>query len=131
VSAGREAQSKRTEITADAVVAEFAKLGFANMADYMRAQPSGDPCLDFSALTRDQAAALQDVTVEAYAEGSGDNAREVKRVRFRLADKRAALVELGKHLGIFKPDRLEVSGKINVQVSDVRERVRSKLVMVR
>lgn len=125
VGVGRDKQSKRTEITADAVVAELAKLGFANMADYMRAQPSGDPYLDFSALTRDQTAALQEVTVDGYVEGHGDDGREVKRVKFKLADKRAALVDLGRHLGIFKPDQIELSGK--VEVSDARERVRSRL----
>jgi hypothetical protein len=31
-------------------------LGRANMADYVRATPEGDPYLDFSSLTRDQAA---------------------------------------------------------------------------
>jgi phage terminase small subunit len=31
----------------------------------------------------------------------GEKARDVKRVKFRLADKRAALVDLGRHLGMF------------------------------
>jgi phage terminase small subunit len=101
IEAAQRSQSARTGITADMVIAELAKIGFANMADYMKATPGGDPYLDFSALTRDQAAALQEVTIEDYVEGRGDNAREVKRVKFRLADKRAALVDLGRHLGIF------------------------------
>jgi phage terminase small subunit len=57
-------------------------------------------------LTRVQAAALQEVTVEDYVDGRGDDgrgdgARDVKRVKFRLGDKRAALVDLGRHLGMF------------------------------
>jgi len=48
---------------------------------------------------------------------------KVRRVKFKLADKRAALVDLGKHLGLFK-DRIEHSGKdggpVEVkQVSDI------------
>jgi phage terminase small subunit len=109
-----QARSARTTVTADRVVSELAKLGFANMADYMRASPGGDPYLDFSALTRDQAAALQEVTVEDYVDGRGENAREVKRVRFKLADKRAALVDLGRHLGMFK-DRVEHSGALTLE----------------
>ena len=35
----------------------------------MRIGPDGDPVLDFENLTRDQAAALQEVTVETYMEG--------------------------------------------------------------
>jgi phage terminase small subunit len=120
----RAEMSRRTEITADAVIAEMAKLGFANMADYMRAQPGGDPYLDFSALTRDQAAALQEVTVEDYVEGRGEDARAVKRVKFKLADKRAALVDLGRHLGVFKPDRIELSGPDGgpIDIADARQR---------
>jgi phage terminase small subunit len=98
----QQARSKRTEITSDRVLTELARIGFANMADYMRVGPSGDPQLDFSALTRDQAAALQEVTVENYVSGRGDDAREVRRIKFKLADKRAALVDIGRHLGMFK-----------------------------
>jgi phage terminase small subunit len=126
VQAAVAARSQRTEVTADNVVRELAKLGFANMLDYLRSNPGGDLYLDFSALTRDQAAALQEATVEDYVEGRGENAREVKRVRFRLADKRAALVDLGRHLQIFQ-DKLEIAGKLEVQISDVREPIRSKL----
>jgi hypothetical protein len=41
-----------------------------------RHQYRTDPYLDFAALTRDQAAALQEVTIEDYVDGRGDNARE-------------------------------------------------------
>jgi len=101
IQAAQAKRSERTEITADRVLTELAKLGFANMADYLKVGPSGDPILDFSALTRDQAAALVEVTVEDFVDGRGEDAREVKRVKFKLADKRAALVDLGRHLGMF------------------------------
>jgi hypothetical protein len=68
------------------------------MADYMQSTDEGDPYFDFSKMTRDQAAALQEVTVEDYLDGRGDDARAVKRVKFRLADKRAALVDIARHL---------------------------------
>lgn len=117
VAAAQAKRSERTEITQDRVLTELAKLGFANMADYMVATAGGGPYLDFSALTQDQAAALQEVTVEDYVEGRGENARGVKRVKFKLADKRAALVDIGRHLGMFK-DRLELSGDVNQTDND-------------
>jgi phage terminase small subunit len=120
--AGAQARrSTRTEITQDRVLVELAKLGFANMADYMRGMTGSDPYLDFSALTRDQAAALQEVTVEDYVDGRGEDVRDVKRVRFKLADKRAALVDIGRHLGMFK-ERVELSGGINLGL-ERRDRV--------
>lgn len=101
--------AEKLEVTQERVVAELAKLGFANMADYMRAGPDGDPFLDFSALTRDQAAALTEVTVDDFVDGRGEDARAVRRVKFKLADKRAALVDLGKHLGMFT-DKVTLTG---------------------
>jgi len=118
---GLAAQASTVEATR--VLTELAKLAFANMADYMRVGPGGDPVLDFSKLTRDQAAALVEVTVEDYLDGRGEDARQVRRVKFKLASKLLALELLGKHLGLFK-DRIEHSGKgggpVEVkQVSDI------------
>jgi phage terminase small subunit len=93
--------AEKTGITVERILNELAKIGFANMQDYMRIGADGDPYTDFSKLTRDQAAAVQEITVEDFKEGRGENARDVRRVRFKLHDKRAALVDMGKHLGMF------------------------------
>ena len=50
------------------------------------------------------------MTQDEYTEGGGDNARPVKRTKFKLYDKRAALVDIGRHLGMF-PNRHEHAGK--------------------
>lgn len=108
----RELQTKaasRTEITIASVLQELAKIGFANMEAYFRSNTDGDPVLDFSNLTSEQKAALSEVTVETYLEGRGEDARTVKKVKFKLHDKRAALVDIGRHFGMFK-EKLEISG---------------------
>jgi phage terminase small subunit len=87
----------------------MAKLAFANMADFFMVGTDGAPRLDWGSLTRDQKAALQEVTCDIFTDGRGDDAREVRRVKFRLADKRAVLVDLGRHLGLFK-EKVEHSG---------------------
>ena len=111
-------RSKRTEITQDAVLRELAKIGFSNMLDYVSVTDGGDLVPDFSALTRDQAAAIGEVTIEEYTEGRGDDAQNVKRTKFKLSDKRAALVDMGRHLGMFK-DKIEHSGEISIKdISD-------------
>jgi phage terminase small subunit len=109
IERGCQTRLKSYEVTADRVVAELAKIAFVNMFDYMRVGPHGDPTLDFSALTRDQAAALVEVTVEDFKDGRGEGGRVVRRVKFKLADKRGALVDLGRHLGLFA-DRHEHRG---------------------
>lgn len=116
IQSALQKREQKLEITQQSVVNELAKIGFANMADYMRVGPGGDPALDFSKLTRDQAAALSEVTVEDFTDGRGEDAREVRRVKFKLADKRAALVDIGRHLGMF-PNKLEIKGKVQVDHS--------------
>lgn len=113
----QRAISERIGVTAERVIEELAKIGFANMLDYMRAGSDGDPYLDFSSLTRDQAAALAEVTVDDFKDSRGEDGRDVRRVKFKLHDKRAALVDLGKHLGMFR-DRTEVSGEIVVRIDE-------------
>lgn len=108
ISEARRAAMERAELTLDQIIAELRLLGFSNMMDYMKPSETGDPYLDFSSLTREQAAALTEVTVEDFKDGRGDDARDVRRVKFKLADKRAALVDLGKHFGAFK-DTVDVN----------------------
>lgn len=96
-------------VTIERVLAEMAKIGFANMLDYVTINGSGEPIIDLSTLTREQAAAIQEVIVDTHSEREGEDSIAVKRVRFKLLDKRAALVDIGKHLGMFK-ERVEHSG---------------------
>jgi phage terminase small subunit len=102
-------------ITKEKVVAELGRLAFANMLDYIRITPGGGIEVDLSRIERDTAAAILEVTVDTYVDGRGEDAREVKRVRFKLADKRAALVDLGKHLGLFVEPRAPVQ-PVNVRI---------------
>lgn len=103
----REAIEKRVErqcealaITKSRVLRELALMGFANMHDYITVQ-DGDAYVDLSKLSREQAAAIQELTVEEYTEGRGEEKRDIKRTKFKLNDKRGALELLGKNLKIF------------------------------
>jgi phage terminase small subunit len=105
IAAAKKARAERAGVTQEWVLQELVKIAQSNMADYMVATDDGDPYLNFANLSRDQSAALQEVTVDDYLEGRGDSAREVKRVRFKLYDKAGALVQIGKHLGMFTERR--------------------------
>lgn len=97
----RKQLTRRTEVSAERVINELALLAFSNMQDYMRVTSDGSPYVDLSDMTREQAAALSEVTIDEYKDGRGEDGREVRRVKAKLSDKRAALVDLGKHLGLF------------------------------
>lgn len=113
----KEAQktvAERNNITVDRVIQELALIGFSNMGDYMAPDENGAPRLNFSDLTRDQTAVLTEVTVDTRHDHGEDATGYVEKVRFKLADKRAALVDLGKHLGAFT-DKIELSGGVSVE----------------
>jgi len=103
--------AEKHEVTVDKIVGELAKLGFSNMQDYMKIDSNGVPRLDFREMSRAKSAAIAEMTVEEFAAKDGDEAGVgVRKVKFKLHDKRSALVDLGKHLGMFK-DILENTGK--------------------
>ncbi len=129
IAKGQNKTAEKLEITKDRIVEELAKIGFSNMLDYMRAGSDGDPYLDFSDLTREQAAALSEVTVEDFKDGRGEDARDVRRIKFKLHDKKGALVDLGKMLG-FMVEKHEHSGPdgapIQTETRTWREVLRSE-----
>jgi hypothetical protein len=117
--------SEKVAITVENVVAELAKLGFANMENYFRAGDDGVPRLRLNGLSSDQMAALQEVTCEEEVEpGATDEELPtiVRKTKFRLYDKRAALVDIGKHLGAFK-DKIELTGKDGGPIETKQEEV--------
>jgi len=95
-------RSERTEITQSMVLNELWKMASANMLDYTRVQDDL-LVLDLSDISREQAAAINKLVCEPVEIGYGDDKRVVQVVkRFDLADKRQSLVDVGRHLGMFK-----------------------------
>ena len=94
-------------MSARQVLEELSKIGRANMADFIRAFACGDPVEAVRQLTPNQAAALCEVTVEQFMDGGGEDAREIRKVKFKLIAKTPALDLLGKHHGIYAPEKHE------------------------
>lgn len=107
IAEAKAKRSARIEVTQDDVARELALLGFSNMLDYAEIQDDGLAVVDLSKLTRDQAAAISEMTVE---DREVEGRRIGNKVKIKLVDKRGALVDLGKHLGMF-PNRHELTGK--------------------
>lgn len=100
----RKEAAMRLDISDIRVLREYAKLGFANMDDYSVLLPTGERVPDLSRCTRDQMAAVAELTVDEYVEGRGEDKRTVKRIKFKLHSKVQALDALAKHLGLFQKD---------------------------
>jgi phage terminase small subunit len=95
VDAAIQARSRRTEVTADRVVTELAKIAFANMRDY---SPRLGEMIDLHRLDQDRAAAIEEITIDEVVDPAGVLHR---RTRLKLHDKLAALTNLARHLGMF------------------------------
>lgn len=110
-------RSKRTEITADMVLKEYAKIGFADIKDYLSFRTAqtivdrdneGKPIVDYAMVIdlkdSDQVdgAAISEVTLK---DGT---------LKFKLHDKKGALDSMARHLGMFT-DKLEVSGYMTIE----------------
>jgi phage terminase small subunit len=103
----REAQkalASTLSITPEKVLKEWGNIAFANMQDFTRVTPEGDPYVDLSECTREQMAALSETQVEDFTEGRGDDARNVRRVKIKFHSKTQALDALSRHLGLFEAD---------------------------
>ncbi|MDX2308067.1 MAG: terminase small subunit [Hyphomicrobium sp.] len=114
---------KAFDLSVERILQEMAAIGFSNMGDYLHITAGGDPAVALADLSRQQMAAISEVVVEDFVEGRGDDARDVRRVRFKLHDKRAALKDLGQHFGAFKiPIEGELGGKgggpISIMITD-------------
>ncbi len=99
----------KLDLSAEKVLSELSRMAFSNLLDYGTVTDDGGFVIDLSTLTREQAAAIHEITVDEYMDGRGEGARTVKRTKFKLASKIDALALLGKYLKLFT-EKIEVSG---------------------
>ena len=116
-----EAREKRTNITADRVLTELAKIGFSDIRKAVKWQSSliteednpdgGDVLVVKTVVTNNvQLVASEDLDADTAACIAEVSQNASGGMKIKLHDKRAALVDIGRHLGMFK-EKLEVSGE--------------------
>ena len=102
-----EARGTRTSVTADKVIKELARLGFSDMRRLMTWGPDGVRLLSSDDLDDDDALAVAEVTETTTKDGGS--------IKLKVHDKQAALVTLGRHLGLFlDKQETRMSGKLEV-----------------
>ena len=104
ISQAMAERSSRTGINQDRVLQELARIGFAKITDVVDPE-TAEIRTDAS---DDDLACIQSIKIKPNEFGTE---REVK-----LYDKKAALVDLGKHLGLFK-DKVELSGDMDLNIT--------------
>jgi phage terminase small subunit len=132
IEAAMKNRADRLDITADRVLKELAKIGFSDIRKAIKWRghlvseednpEGGDIAVIKTVVTNHveliDSDKLDDDTAAAVSEISQNQSGGIK---LKLHDKRAALVDIGKHLGMFK-DRLELSGDMAVTFETVYER---------
>lgn len=103
-------RSKRTGINQDRIIRELARIGFAKITD-VADRKTGEIKEDAS---EDDLACIQSIKVKP---GEFGTEREVK-----MYDKRSALVDLGKHLGMFR-DNLRVEVETSEKLDDILSQI--------
>ncbi|MEM7173283.1 MAG: terminase small subunit [Pseudomonadota bacterium] len=97
-------RSRRTGITADKVLNEYARLAFSDLRQVTDWGPDGVLPKAAKDLNPDQARAIAEVTETKSKTGGGT-------VRVKLHDKKGALDALARHLGLFT-DKPDPDGKV-------------------
>jgi phage terminase small subunit len=120
-----DARSKRTEITSDRVLQELAKIGFGNIKNLY---DSAGNLLHVQDMPPEVTATIQEVTEEVLHGATAKVKGEVKgeegdpeevvgvvlRRKYKVADKKASLELLGKHLKLFT-DKIELGGGLTLK----------------
>lgn len=101
-------RSKRTGINQDRVVEELAKLAFVNAADVIDVNTA----TVLKDAKPEDLACIQSVKVKKTTKGK--NTIEEREIRFY--DKKDSLVQLGKHLGMFR-DKLELEADMELNIN--------------
>lgn len=111
------AREQRTRITADRVLAEYAKIAFSDIGQIF--DDNGE-LLTIKAMPADIRAAISSFEVETSERGGG---AVLNIAKIKMLDKLGALGQVGRHLGLFN-DKLEISGKVDVANSILAHRAR-------
>lgn len=94
----KAAAADATVMSAREVLQELSKLGRSSIKNCLvEGDDAGEVVASIRDMSDEHAATIQELQVETYVEGGGEDARTVKRVRVKLHPKTSALELLAKH----------------------------------
>lgn len=107
------------------IMNELAKIGFSSMEHFTRQTDQGDLVIDTTKTTKSQLAAVREVKYRRTTL-KGDEEGFAEDIGIKLYDKQAALVNMGKELGMFVR-KVELDAKVNLadRMRNARNRAKS------
>lgn len=111
-----EARSKRTQITADRVLEEYAKIGFSNITDYLKVNDRQVET-DTGTETYQVVEIFGTDGIEKEKLAAVSEIKQTKEgIALKLHDKKGALDSIARHLGMFvDKQQVEHSGAITIE----------------
>lgn len=106
----RQEVATKLGVRAEQVIEELARVGFADMADYLKIDDGGRVELDLANMPEGASRAIQELTQEERWEGKDEDRHLVRTTKFKLHPKIPALDLLGKSLALWIT-RQEHTGK--------------------
>lgn len=103
-------RSERTEITADMVLKELAKIGFSNIAEFT---DNSNGIVNINGLEQFKTACIS--SIECVTRQVGEDA-EITVTKLKLHDKISALEKIGRHLGMFEKDNAQKQPLVSPQI---------------
>jgi phage terminase small subunit len=114
-------------ITALSMAREVKKIAFSNLCDYGRIDERGNFIFDLTTTTREQMAAVAEVSVHESVTGEGENKTVHRLTKLKLHPKLPALEILGRRVNAF-PLKHEHSGANGGPITFRLERIGSQSV---
>ena len=134
ISARLEAASRRSDITCDRWLAEYALVAFSDLADYIDIDPDTGAirakAFDGSGMPKGASRALESITEVRTIHESANGEQSVvnSRITFKLHPKIQALRDLGEYFGWLKKDnRIAIPG-VEAALYEISEKFMPKVV---
>ena len=124
----RQALADRADITAERVLREIAKIGYASMRRFIHIDEYGQPQIDLTETPSDDLDALSEIATETVLERDGTDEdgkpifNRIRKTKIKLHDKLSALEKLAQHTGVYKQRDEDMAGALARAITDIQER---------
>lgn len=97
--------AERNKLSADEVIAELRALAFWSINDFIQ---QDNVIVDISQLDKNLTRPVVGIKIKETTTSIGEIVTKEVNTELKLSDKRAALVDLGRHLGVFEKDNKQL-----------------------
>jgi phage terminase small subunit len=123
ISQLREKAAEKATTSAAEVIAELVALGFWNVNDFVNPDNTIKKLHD---IDRSKTKAVVGIKVTERTFGSAESPIKEVSTELKLVDKKSALVDLGRHLGIFEKDNRQKAQEAISQFMTLSEALKDK-----